>query len=203
MANLSLPARDSVDAQRELFRIAARDYGLTISVIAARSPLCESTMKGWRDGAAMPAWAVGALGEAGIPDHLLSLVLEPFGRFVVTDDDGEGDLDTAGLDAGDVAHAVQRARHPNSPGGIAIVPQERAEIIPIIRAIRDSGITILLIEHVMRAVMHLSQRAWVLNDGALIASGPPAAIAADSKVVEAYLGRGARRVAEPGVAAHA
>ena len=47
--------------------------------------------------------------------------------------DGDGDLDTAGLDAGEAAHAVQRARHPASPGGVAIVPQERAEIIPILR----------------------------------------------------------------------
>lgn len=138
MANLPLPARDSVEAQRELFRLAAKE-GLTIPVIAARSPLHESTMKGWRDGAAMPAWAIGALGEAGVPDELLSLVLEPFSRFVVTDDGDEGDLDTAGLDAGDLAHAVQRARHPASPGGVAIVPQERAEIVPIIRRSVASG----------------------------------------------------------------
>ena len=47
--------------------------------------------------------------------------------------DGEDDLDTAALDAGEVSHAVQRARHPASPGGVAIVPQERAEIIPLLR----------------------------------------------------------------------
>lgn len=47
--------------------------------------------------------------------------------------DGEGDLDDAALDAGDAAQAVQRARHPNSPGGVAIVSQERAEIIPLMR----------------------------------------------------------------------
>ena len=70
-------------------------------------------------------------------------------------------------------------------------PAEIDEIIPIIRASRDSGITILLIEHVMRAVMNLSDHAWVLNDGAMIAAGEPAAIAADPKVIEAYLGRGA------------
>lgn len=48
-------------------------------------------------------------------------------------DGGEDDLDTAALDAGEVAHAVQRARHPASPGGTAIVAEERAEIIPIMR----------------------------------------------------------------------
>jgi len=70
-------------------------------------------------------------------------------------------------------------------------PSEIDEIIPVIRAVRDSGITVLLIEHVMRAVMNLSEQVWVLNDGALIAEGPPAAIAADARVIEAYLGRGA------------
>lgn len=70
-------------------------------------------------------------------------------------------------------------------------PSEIDEIIPVIRAVRESGVTVLLIEHVMRAVMNLSERVWVLNDGALIAEGAPAAIAADARVIEAYLGRGA------------
>lgn len=48
-------------------------------------------------------------------------------------DDPDGDLDTAGLDAAEVAHKVQRARHPQSPGGIAIVSEERSEIIPLLR----------------------------------------------------------------------
>ena len=84
-------------------------------------------------------------------------------------------------------------------------PHEIDEILPIIRGIRDSGITILLIEHVMRAVMNLSERVWVLSNGALIAQGPPAAIAADPRVIEAYLGRGAAAgpSATATVAAHA
>lgn len=138
MAEIPLPGRDSVDAQRDLFRKAAK-LGLTIEAIAARSPLKVSTMKGWRDGAAMPLWAAGALGAAGVPDELLSELLTPFGRHIGTDEDGEGDLDTAGLDAGDVAHAVAKARSPSSPGGIAIVPQERAEIIPLVCKAVASG----------------------------------------------------------------
>lgn len=70
-------------------------------------------------------------------------------------------------------------------------PAEIDGILPVIRRIRDSGVTILLIEHVMRAVMNLSDRAFVLNNGALIAEGTPAQVAADARVIEAYLGHGA------------
>lgn len=133
MADVPLPGRDSVTAQAELFRRALVEEGLSIAAIAARSPLSRSTLKGWRDGAAMPAWAIGALGAAGVPDHLLSLVLEPYGKHVGTDEDGEGDVDTAGLDAGEAQQAIQRARHPASPGGVAIVPQERAVIVPLLQ----------------------------------------------------------------------
>jgi branched-chain amino acid transport system ATP-binding protein len=73
-------------------------------------------------------------------------------------------------------------------------PAEIAEIVRVIREVRDGGVTILLIEHVMQAVTSLAERVYVLNQGRMIAEGTPAAIAENPEVVEAYLGHGAARV---------
>ncbi len=70
-------------------------------------------------------------------------------------------------------------------------PREIGEMIPVVRGIRDSGVTVLMIEHVMQAVMNLSEHTWVLNHGRLIAEGPPERISDNPQVIEAYLGRGA------------
>ena len=70
-------------------------------------------------------------------------------------------------------------------------PSEIRDIVPVIRAIRESGITILMIEHVMQAVMSLCDHVHVLANGRLIAAGTPAEVVGDPAVVEAYLGHGA------------
>jgi len=77
-------------------------------------------------------------------------------------------------------------------------PQEIAEMIPVVRAIvrgdaasgMPGGVTVLMIEHVMQAVMNLAEHVWVLAQGQLIAAGTPAEVTNDDLVVEAYLGHG-------------
>ena len=70
-------------------------------------------------------------------------------------------------------------------------PTEIREIVPVIRKLCARGITIVMIEHVMQAVMSLAEQVFVLAEGHIIAMGSPQAIASDPRVVEAYLGHGA------------
>jgi branched-chain amino acid transport system ATP-binding protein len=70
-------------------------------------------------------------------------------------------------------------------------PTEIHDMLPVIRAICSRGVTIVMIEHVMQAVMCLAEHVFVLSEGRVIAEGPPQAIVTDPLVVEAYLGRGA------------
>jgi branched-chain amino acid transport system ATP-binding protein len=67
-------------------------------------------------------------------------------------------------------------------------PSEIGAMLDTIRQIRDQGITIIMIEHVMHAIMNVSDRILVLSFGQLIAEGTPEEIANNQQVIEAYLG---------------
>jgi len=72
-------------------------------------------------------------------------------------------------------------------------PSEIRDMVPVIRAIAARGITIVMIEHVMQAVMSLAEQVFVLAEGRIIAEGTPQTVAGDARVIEAYLGHGAAR----------
>jgi branched-chain amino acid transport system ATP-binding protein len=67
-------------------------------------------------------------------------------------------------------------------------PAETATAMALIRTLGDEGITVLMVEHIVWALMDLSSRIIVLSAGEKIADGPPAAVAADAAVVDVYLG---------------
>jgi len=67
-------------------------------------------------------------------------------------------------------------------------PTEIEEALRIIRRIADQGITIIVVEHLMKVVLSISQRLAVLHHGQLIAQGAPQDVIADRRVIEAYLG---------------
>lgn len=100
------------------------------------------------------------------------------------------DLPTAGLKRLELARAL--ALHPRvlmlDEVLAGLVPTERQPVIDLLLTIRDEGTTLLFVEHVMAAVMALSDRVLVLNQGETLAFGTPQEVTSNAEVIEAYLG---------------
>lgn len=128
MCNMNGLARNSVAAQERMFRLAERDFGLSIKALHFETKIPKTTLQGWKDGTTMPAWALGALGKAGVPDHLLSLCLNGFGKHVGTNDHDDGAFHEAATEANGFAVEYLTATSPESEGGTAITPREAAKL---------------------------------------------------------------------------
>jgi branched-chain amino acid transport system ATP-binding protein len=73
-----------------------------------------------------------------------------------------------------------------------LTPSELQEAIALVRRIHETGVTIVIVEHIMEVIVTLTSHVLVFNQGHVIASGTPNAVMRDPAVVEAYLGRGHR-----------
>jgi len=69
-----------------------------------------------------------------------------------------------------------------------LTPAETQDALAVLRTLRERGIALLVVEHVMEVIMSVSDRVVVLDRGKRIAEGPPGEIAHDARVIEAYLG---------------
>ncbi|KQQ39833.1 ABC transporter ATP-binding protein [Nocardioides sp. Leaf307] len=101
-----------------------------------------------------------------------------------------GSLPTAGLKRLELARAL--ALEPRllllDEVLAGLVPAERAPMIELLREIHADGMTVMFVEHIMAAVMALSERLLVMAEGAELALGDPHEVITDPRVVEAYLG---------------
>ncbi len=67
-------------------------------------------------------------------------------------------------------------------------PTERIELLSTMHQVKDTGVSIVIIEHIMKVIMTLADRAYVLNQGNLISQGTPAEVMADPEVIKSYIG---------------
>lgn len=126
-------ARNSVQLQERMFRLAETRHGLTLAVLATETGIPKRTLADWKNGTTMPAWALFALGRTTdgkplIPEYLLSLIASPYSMHVGSNEIEDAALHEAVSAANDVTGEFLSATSPDSEGGPAITPREHSRI---------------------------------------------------------------------------
>ncbi|MGH3318562.1 MAG: ABC transporter ATP-binding protein, partial [Streptosporangiaceae bacterium] len=139
--------------------------------------------------------AVGALygpGGAKTTTHALSAADGVLERVGLADKAGQSPGELTVADARRLELAKALALRPRllllDEVMAGLRPGEIEPSLELVRGLRDEGVTILVIEHVMRAIVAVSDRILVLHEGRVLTAGPPREVLADQRVVEAYLG---------------
>jgi hypothetical protein len=126
MCDVAFKAR-VLERQQKMFARAPK-YGWPLSTIAKQSGFHPNTVSGWANGgSSMDMWAFARL-CLFLPDELTSVMLEPAGKSVVSQDLEPMCLDELAATALEFVASHARARHPDSPGGIRIVHSEEADL---------------------------------------------------------------------------
>lgn len=127
MSRRSNIAQDIISRQERMLRLAERDYDLTLSVLSAETEIPKETLATYKRDTAMPAWTLVLLSRV-IPDELTSLMFEPIGKHVGTDETGEGYLDALARESAGYNVEYLDSRAPGSENGPALSPREEARL---------------------------------------------------------------------------
>jgi hypothetical protein len=127
MAAICEDRQIAIREQRRMFRLAARDHGLTRQALHLETNIPVPTLKSWSNDTIIPLTGLRKLVRV-IPDELTSLLFTGTDKCVSTTIEGDGDLDELASEAAELVHEHIKARHPDGPGGVHIVPMEREKI---------------------------------------------------------------------------
>lgn len=135
MCNRDHEIQNLLAIQADMFRLAKRDYDLSPKRLALLSGVPEATVGSWanpRQPVAMPLHGFVRL-LPYLPDDLASLIVDPAGKHIGTNDPADSCLHDLNQDATSFSATMARATHPASPGGVHVVPTERGELRDISR----------------------------------------------------------------------